>query len=172
MIQVKNTPRNAGVAISGDLMDFEDLYDMLHLIVGEEGEIPYLGSARLRVLGLCYDLRHAIMGNREIEFVENGLNTDMMKRLSVISSDKNVYLSCKSYWPEILFICVALDKFVSLYIMKHKQPNWDRLIGTVRNFQSRVIDCLRQTLPESTFPRVLNVMNSTWFFVDNRKSVV
>lgn len=101
MIQINNTPRNAGVAISGDLMDLEELYDMLYLIVGEEGENPLMSSARMRVLGFCYDLRHAIMGEREFEFVDNGLEADMMRRLSMISSGKTVYMSFRVYWPEI-----------------------------------------------------------------------
>lgn len=34
MIFVKNTPNNTGVAIYGDYMDFENLYEVLHAVVG------------------------------------------------------------------------------------------------------------------------------------------
>jgi len=59
----------------------------LHDIVGEEGEHLYYGGARLRILGVCYDLRHALMGDRDYEFVENGMDEE--KRL------KNISISAK-----------------------------------------------------------------------------
>jgi hypothetical protein len=74
MIFLKNTPKHTGVTIYGDYMDFENLYDALHEIVGDENEFPRFHSARIRVLGVCYDLRHALMGDREIEFVDNGID--------------------------------------------------------------------------------------------------
>jgi hypothetical protein len=92
MIYVKNTPQNAGVAIYGDFMDFERLYDSLHNVVGDEDEFISYETARMRVLGVCYDIRHALMGDREIEFVDNGMDEAKMRWLSAITPDKNVYL--------------------------------------------------------------------------------
>ena len=40
---------------------------------------PYNEGARLRVLEVCYDLRHALMGDREMIFVENGMINMMIK---------------------------------------------------------------------------------------------
>lgn len=57
---------STGVAIYGDFMDFETLYEQLHEIVGDEEDFPAYYDARIRVLGVCYDLRHALMGDREI----------------------------------------------------------------------------------------------------------
>jgi hypothetical protein len=74
MIYVTNTPNNAGVAIHGDYMDFKRLYNALHEIVGDEYQYPNYEGARLRVLGDCYDIRHAFMGDRELEFVDNGID--------------------------------------------------------------------------------------------------
>jgi len=88
MIFVKNTPNNTGVAIYGDYMDFESLYEAMHEVVGDEEEFVSHDSARTRVLGVCYDLRHAMMGDREVEFVDNGLDKDKMKLLQVLAPDK------------------------------------------------------------------------------------
>jgi hypothetical protein len=99
MIYVKNTPQNAGVAIYGDFMDFERLYDSLHNVVGDEGEFIYYETASLRVLGVCYDIRHALMGDREIEFVDNGMDEAKMRWMSAITPDKNVYLKINVLWP-------------------------------------------------------------------------
>ena len=39
MIFAKNTPNNTGIAIYGDFMDFENLYEALHNVVGDEDEL-------------------------------------------------------------------------------------------------------------------------------------
>ncbi len=52
----------------------------LHAIVGSEEEHPTYDMARIRALGVCYDIRHALMGNREMEFVENGLDDSSAAR--------------------------------------------------------------------------------------------
>jgi len=82
MIFVKNTPNNTGVAIYGDYMDFENFYEALHAVVGDEDEFVGFEAARIRVLGICYDIRYALMGDREIEFVDNGMDEE--KRLKNI----------------------------------------------------------------------------------------
>lgn len=62
MLQIANTPNYAGIKVTGDFHDFDQLYEALHEIVGNEDENLAYYNARLRVLGLCYDLRHANMG--------------------------------------------------------------------------------------------------------------
>lgn len=58
MIFVTTTPLNTGAAIYGDYKDFENLYEALHEVVGEEGEFAGHHGARIRILGVCYDLNH------------------------------------------------------------------------------------------------------------------
>ena len=55
MIFVKNTPNNAGVTVYGDYMDFENLYEALHNITGDEYEFHGYSQIRLRVLAVCYE---------------------------------------------------------------------------------------------------------------------
>ena len=95
MIFVKNTPNNTGVAIYGDQMDFENLYEALHEVVGNEDEFVAYDAARMRVLGVCYDICRALIGDREIEFVDNGMDDEKKRRMSVLAPDKNVYLEDK-----------------------------------------------------------------------------
>src|SRR3954463_14508476 len=115
MIFLKTTPNYTGVTVFGDKMDFDALYDALHSLVGEEEEWSSYEEARLRVLGVCYDIRHTLMGNREIEFIENGLDPDMMKHLSIVTNNKNVYFAFNVLWPELLFVTMALNDFIKLY---------------------------------------------------------
>lgn len=165
MIYITNTPNNAGVAIHGDYLDFDELYEALHSIVGDEDEhLPY-EAARIRVLGVCYDLRHALMGDREIELVDNGLDEDMMKRLSMIMPPKNLYLVINVLWPEMLFVIMALNDFVLLYQKKCKYPQWDKNTAAVRKFQAAVAECIKQVVSEATYKRIINMMirSYTWF---------
>ncbi|NLI92577.1 MAG: hypothetical protein GX434_10350 [Peptococcaceae bacterium] len=175
MIYVKNTPNNTGVAIYGDYMDFENLYEALHTVVGNEDEFVAFDAARLRILGVCYDIRHALMGDREIEFVDNGMDEEKKRRMSVLAPDKNVYMKIYVLWPEMLFVTMALNDFIRLYARKKakksydfildKQNIWDESIAMVRVFQAAIMKCIKDTVSEASFRRMMNLMNKdyTWF---------
>lgn len=85
MLYLENTPNLTGVTVYGDHLDFEKLYDSLHKIVGEEREYPAYEGPRLRVLGVCYEIRQTLMGNREIKLIDNGITQEMMKFHSLIA---------------------------------------------------------------------------------------
>jgi len=172
MIYVENTLNNTGVAIYGDYLDFTNLYKSLHTVVGEEGEFISYDAARIRVLGVCYDLRHSMLGDREVEFVDNGMDETTMRGLSVISSTKNLYFKINALWPEILFVTVALNDFLKLYAAKKSKRKydyfteqktvWDENIAMVRLFQSAMAECLKKTLTPQTSVRVLNSMTENY----------
>ncbi len=176
MIQVKNTHYNTGVTVSGDFYDFEALYDSLHAIVGDESEWEDYEGARLRVLGVCYDIRHALMGHREVMFVENGLDQDKMKYLSIVANDKNIYLTFNILLPEVLFVTMALNDFIRMYAQKQAKSNynalndyrniWDFSVATVRNFQAAIANCIKETIPETSINRVFKLMNHDYSWSD------
>lgn len=61
MISVQSTPNLTGVTISGDYDDLYSLVEAFHEItINEYSEKhhKYIGIS-IRVLGLCYDIRHA-----------------------------------------------------------------------------------------------------------------
>jgi hypothetical protein len=175
MIYVKNTPNNTGVAVYGDHRDFEGLYEALYGIVGNEDEFVNHEVLRIRVLAVCYDLRHAMMGDREFEFVDNGMDELKMKRLSMITPDKNLYLKINVLWPELLFVMMALNDFILLYAKKKARGSyktvldrrniWDASIAQVRIFQAGVADCMRETVTESSFTRMMSLMNRDYIWM-------
>lgn len=178
MIIVRNTPNNSGVAIYGDHMDFKNLYDALHTVVGNEDEFIEYDAARIRVLALCYDIRHALMGDREIEFVDNGMDEEKKRRMSVLAPEKNVYLKIYVLWPEMFFITIALNEFLTLYAQKLTKTRhsinlfteskvvWDISIAQVRMLQGAVAECLKQTVSKNVYARMLNIMNGRYVFID------
>ena len=64
MLSVKTTENLAGVTVSGTYWDLNALYDALTNVIGEEESYPEFEACRIRVLGLCYDIRHAYQGDR------------------------------------------------------------------------------------------------------------
>lgn len=176
VIYVTNTPNNAGVAIYGDCLDFETLYDSLHTVVGEEDEYVRYQAVRIRVLGVCYDLRHALMGQREIEFVDNGMDKDKMKNMGIIAHDKNIYLKINVLWPELLFVTIALNDFVRLHaqkkaknsyqVMLDKRNIWDGSIAQVRLFQAAIAKCIKETVSPASFSRMMNLLNHDYTWTD------
>lgn len=115
MLIATNTPNHAGVTLYGDYMDFDHLYEALHRVIGEEDESSSYFSSRTRILGLCDEIRHALMGQREYEFIDNGLDDDKKKFMGILAPTKNVYLRTNLLWPETLFIMMALNDFTLHY---------------------------------------------------------
>ncbi|WP_453989995.1 DUF6904 family protein [Bacillus nitroreducens] len=176
MIYLENTPNVTGVTVYGDQNDFDLLYNSLHKIVGEEGEYPSYEGPRLRVLGVCYDIRHALMGGREIKLVDNGLTPDIMKFHSIIAPNHNTYLGFNVLWPELLFVTMVLNDFVSLYARKISKDNyngtqdhrviWDPAVASVRGFQAAIATHLMNSIPETSHVRILRLMNDRFISFD------
>lgn len=152
MLRMESTEHHAGIRLIGDYHDLDNLYEALHAVVGTEFEYDDYETNRLRVLGVCYDLRHAIMGNRGAVALPNGYSPDIGKFLNTIGPDKNMYFTCEVLWPEAIFIMLVQEEdFIYLYEKKRKSHVWDPTVVTVRFFQSVIAKCLEETLPENKF---------------------
>jgi hypothetical protein len=181
MISIKNTPNLTGVVISGDFNDFYNLVEAFYEItISEYSEKhqQYIDIST-RVLGLCYDIRHAYQGDRGIELVDNNMTEEQMKWHSVITPKTNVYYSCNYLYPEMFFVMLALNRLVELrirdltktnYIYKEamdKKVIWDDTIATIRSFQAAFVKCIQDTLTSAAFSRWLNVMNNDYIRIEN-----
>lgn len=154
MLQMNNTPNYAGVIVAGDYQDFDELYESLHLIVGQDDEIPGYDSVRIRVLGVCYDIRHSMMGDRGAIPVKNGIDRDRARYMPIIGPETNIYLTFEVMWPELLFVSFSLNDFIELYEKRTNTHPWDPTIAAVRKFQATVARCLQETLSESKFGHI------------------
>lgn len=176
MLNLRNTRNFTGIEITGDYLDLEALYMALLILIGDEGEYGHYEGARTRVLGIMYDIRHAFQGDREFEFIPNGMNEDSMKLLGMITPEKNLYYKVNLYYPETLFVTVAINDFIRLYSKKQaksatsplldKKNLWDQHIAYARLFQSLVINCLQGVVTESSFKRMLNLMHKDYTWTD------
>lgn len=176
MIVIKNTENLAGVTISGDFNDLNQLVEAFHTITIDEydDKLSNYTDISTRVLGLCYDIRHAMQGDRDITMLENGLSEETMKFHSIIAPRTNVYYSCNYFYPEMFFIMLALNELLELRIKLNSKPKncysgalntmviWDEAIVTIRIFQSAFMKCVKEVLSEASFTRWLNIMNDNY----------
>jgi hypothetical protein len=181
MITFKNTPNLTGVSISGDFNDLYNLVEALHEITVDEYSEKHYQYINIstRVLGLCYDIRHAYQGDRAVELVDNNMTEDKMKWHSIIAPKNNLYYSCECLYPEMFFVMLALNALVELrikaltkakYIYKEaldKKVIWDETIAIIRLFQAEFKKCVKETFTDATFARWINLMNSDYINIED-----
>lgn len=111
MLKTKPTKHLTGVTIQGDFKDFYDLVDSIYSITRleeEQKELHY--GVKCRLLGICYDIRHAFMGDREIILEDNGMDLEKMKWHKTVTPTKNVYYSVNVLFPEAIFVAAAVPQ--------------------------------------------------------------
>ena len=154
MLDIKVTENYGGIEVKGDYADFEQLYDSIFEIIGDEEDYPTLEKFRIQILAFCYDLRHAKQGSREIELVENNMNDEIRKWHSIITSINNVYYKFKYILTQAIFVVYALNIFIDNYKYKKYKSSYytkvvyDEAVNIVQEFQSKVIKAIVQILSE------------------------
>ena len=158
MLSVKTTEKLAGVTVSGTYWDLNALYDALSNVIGEEGSYPEFEACWLRVLGLCYDIRHAYQGDRNRGKIEYG----------------DEVFSFEYLWPEMVFIYGVLDEFVRLssgsqcYLRQEGAERlFDRLpddIAFVCYFRNLIINALQRTIDEKRFKKIHRALEDRYSY--------
>ncbi len=159
MLTMKSTPNHAGVKISGDYFDLDELNLALYKVIGQEDQYYGYEGSRMRILGISYELRHAAQGDRNVDFVFNGLHEHTMKQHGFIAPDKNIYFSTEVLWPELLYTATALKDFVKMYQEDKKFTLWDLHLPVILRFQSLILDCLQGHVPVEEFKVILKAFN-------------
>lgn len=111
MIKVSPTKNLLGVTIQGDYYDFSELVESIYRITTcaeKYGDIYYAVSNRL--LAICYDIRHAYQGDREVALKDNGMNKELMEWHEVKASCENVYYSFNVFFPQAIFVAFSANK--------------------------------------------------------------
>ena len=154
MLSVKTTENLAGVTVSGTYWDLNALYDALTNVIGEEESYPEFEACRIRVLGLCYDIRHAYQGDRNRGKIEYG----------------DEVFSFEYLWPETVFIYGVLDEFVRLSsgsLCYLRQEGADRLpddIAFVCYFRNLIINALQRTIDEKRFKKIHRALEDRYSY--------
>ena len=177
MISIRNTENLTGVTISGDFYDFYDLVDAFHEIAIDEYSEKHIHyhAMSTRLLGICYDVRHAYMGDREVAFVDNHMNEDKMAWHGVIAPQQNIYYECNIFYTEMIFAMLAINELIKIRMQdliksKHlmydsytnKKVIWDKTIIVLRAFQSAFAKCVQDTLTPNSYSRWLSTITNPY----------
>ena len=122
MLTVEMTPRLLGFKIAGDFDDLNELYDAVWALTVANEDFPddehlhgdideQIMSTRL--LALCYDIRHAYQGGRNIELKNSGLSEYGAKYHGIPMVEKNVVFSVEVVYPEAMYEALALNYLMS-----------------------------------------------------------
>ena len=111
MLRVIPTKNLTGVIIQGD---FDTFYDIVHSIynltgIVEDSDDVYY-SVKIHLLGLCYDMRHAFMGDREVFLEKNNLNEEKQAWHGIKAPEENLYYSVNMLFPEMIFLALAVPQ--------------------------------------------------------------
>lgn len=109
MLKIKPTENLTGITLQGDFNDFYELVESIYRLTGFEEiyDDVYYG-VKNRLLGMCYDIRHAYMGDRDIVLEDNGMDNELMKWHGMITPTQNVYYSVNVLFPEAIFIAASV----------------------------------------------------------------
>lgn len=166
MLSIQSTELLTGARISGDFWDLDELINAIHKITGDENKYYDYQGSRLRILNVCYNLRQATKGERQLEFVSNGLTKSILTQHELIFPNKNAYFSMEILWPELIFMAIALNDFIQLHKELIDSSDWNIDVAAIRKFQAAVADCLEQELNEEeylVFLRMLHTKNPLTF---------
>lgn len=151
MLSIQSTEQLTGARISGDFWDLDQLINAIYKVTGDENRYYDYQGARQRILGICYNLRHAAQGDHQLEFVSNGLTKSVLTHHEIIFPNKNVYYATEVLWPELIFTAIALNDFIRLHQELIDSSEWNIYIATIRKFQATVAECLEQELEDDEY---------------------
>ncbi len=132
MLHAKPTKNLLGITIEGDYNDFNQLVDSIYRITGldENFDDSYYG-VKMRLLGVCYEIRHGFMGDRGVFMKKNGMRDEIMKYLGIITPKENVYFSTEIFFPEAIFIACAVPQMSKCAISNYgKKGQWGGMVRT------------------------------------------
>lgn len=111
MITATPTENLTGITLEGNFDDFYQLTESIHRMTGwdEDYNDCYWG-VKNRLLGICYDIRHAYMGDREVKLAGNGVHNEMLKWHSAILPKQDVHYCVNILFPEAVFVALSVSE--------------------------------------------------------------
>ncbi len=163
MLKVELTENYAGVKISGDYNDLDNLYDSIHYFIKEEPNSLGEYIMQNHIYGFLYDVRHAYQGDREAILVDNYLQDDKRQWLGIKKKDvteHNIYFSFNYLLPDIFLDMILIKNFMR-NIDKKVNDVCNPYINMVNYFYSLALHSLENLLTEIKFNKVKRgIMNA------------
>ena len=160
MLTIQPTEMLTGLRISGDYWDIDALLRAIYDVTGDENRYFDFQGARNRILHFCLELRNAIKGEHNIDFVTNGIHKGLEKEKAILAPKKNVYYSVEILVPEVIFAAAALNDFIRLHQEMIDSSIWNISVATIRQFQGAVAETLADLLEEEHYIVFLQMLHS------------
>lgn len=160
MLSISHTENLTGARISGDYWDLDEINHAFYAVIGDENKYYDWAGSRMRILGVSYEIRQALQGDRHVDFVSNGLTKESMKHNDIVASEKNIYYSVQVLWPELIFTAIALNDFVRLYADNHTYLSLDVHVTTIRKFQGAIGEALQNVLMKEEYAQFMSILSS------------
>lgn len=111
MITAKATEHLTGILLEGEFQDFYEMVESIYRMTGldDDHNAPFW-SIKNRLLGICYDIRHAFQGDRSVKLVENGANDELMKWHSMVMPQNNLHYAVEILFPEAVFVALTVSE--------------------------------------------------------------
>ena len=182
------TPNLLGFKVSGDYDELDELYDSVWSISMNDDSsdkrfglgTPDLALMATRLLALCYDLRHAYQGSRNVELVPNGMDEEKAKWHGVEVPEQNVCYSVEILYPELMYEMMAINYFLDIrktMIAKEQklatvrnlgaQLEMDSVEGCLRRFQGKVLDALSAECSSGRFKKITADIGRSYSLIPN-----
>lgn len=116
-----------------------------------------------RLLALCYDLRKAKYGSRDVEFIHSCLDAETAEWQGVPYVEKNVAFAVNIVYPEAMFELLAINYLIEkrqMFLQGHSKYSWpdksllDPVICTVRRYQSLVLSAVEKAASKGRFGKI------------------
>ena len=177
MISAKPTENLTGIMLEGEYEDFYEMVESIYRITGlEEDYDDRYWSVKNRLLGICYDIRHAFQGDRSVKLVDNGADDDLMKWHSMIMPKENLHYTVEVLFPEAVFVAMAVPEMFfssSIYYgdrarkLKKKEENENLIVQKYADYIrdqammdllcSVILSALAEVIGDEDFEKVINL---------------
>ena len=184
MISAKPTEHLTGVIIEGEYEDFYEMVESIYRMTGlEEDYNDLYWSVKNRLLGICYDIRHAFQGDRNVKLVDNGANDELMKWHAMVMPQQNLHYSVEVLFPEALFVAFSVSELYlpsSVYYgerarkhqkkEEHPREFVDKYADYIRDkamldmLSSVILAALADVIGDEDFEKVLRQRGKTYGF--------
>lgn len=118
MITSKPTKHLTGITLEGEYSDFYEMTECIHQMTGlDDSYDDIYWGVKNRLLGICYDIRHAYQGERNVLLAKNGVFEELMEWHSMVLPKNNVHFSAEILFPEAVFVALSAPE---LYLLSSR----------------------------------------------------
>ncbi len=180
MISAKPTEHLTGITIEGEYDDLYEMVDSIYRMTGLEDDYDdEYWSVKNRLLGICYDIRHAYQGDRDVKLIDNGATDELMKWHSMIMPRQNIHYSVEVLFPEALFVAFSIRELFlpsSSYYgewarrIQKKEANPDKFVNKYSDYirdramlsmlSSVILSAFSEVIGDEDFEKVMNLQQT------------